>query len=150
MLRPAAIAGVEPTLLTPEEVSSRTRNSGLNANSWPSGEPIVLYQQQAMSQNGSIAMHAEYPAPTEADVDMLYPEPPEKSKKSSEDPLPSDISRGLYSPRAFLFLMLWYLFSAFTLFQNKYILTTLPGDPTMLSEYDYSQELYTGIYLYLI
>ncbi|KAH9514140.1 hypothetical protein Btru_030386 [Bulinus truncatus] len=39
---------------------------------------------------------------------------------------------GLFNPRAFTFLMLWYFFSACTLFLNKYILATLKSDPTLL------------------
>ncbi|KAL8620307.1 hypothetical protein ACOMHN_059907 [Nucella lapillus] len=39
---------------------------------------------------------------------------------------------GLRDPRAFTFLVLWYIFSAFTLFLNKYILTTLMGDAMLL------------------
>ncbi|CAL8090510.1 unnamed protein product [Orchesella dallaii] len=39
---------------------------------------------------------------------------------------------GLWNVRAFTFLILWYLFSGCTLFLNKYILTTLHGDPTFL------------------
>ncbi|XP_060587514.1 solute carrier family 35 member E2A-like [Ruditapes philippinarum] len=40
--------------------------------------------------------------------------------------------KGLMNPRAMTFLVLWYFFSFCTLFLNKYILTTLRGDPTML------------------
>ena len=40
--------------------------------------------------------------------------------------------KGLMNPRAMIFLILWYFFSFCTLFLNKYILTTLRGDPTML------------------
>jgi len=50
----------------------------------------------------------------------------------NEDPLPADASKGLFSARAFLFLVMWYIFSAFTLFLNKYILTIVHGDATML------------------
>ncbi|XP_076451424.1 solute carrier family 35 member E2A-like [Babylonia areolata] len=39
---------------------------------------------------------------------------------------------GLRDIRAFSFLVLWYIFSAFTLFLNKYILSTLRGDPMLL------------------
>lgn len=39
---------------------------------------------------------------------------------------------GLRDVRAFTFLVLWYIFSAFTLFLNKYILATLRGEPMML------------------
>ncbi|XP_067659277.1 solute carrier family 35 member E2A-like [Haliotis asinina] len=40
--------------------------------------------------------------------------------------------QGLLNIRAFLFLVLWYFFSFCTLFLNKYILSTLKGDPTLL------------------
>lgn len=43
-----------------------------------------------------------------------------------------DEKLGLLNIRAFFFLILWYIFSAFTLFLNKYILTTLKGDPAVL------------------
>ena len=36
--------------------------------------------------------------------------------------------------RAFTFLVLWYIFSAFTLFLNKYILSTMKGDPMLLGK----------------
>lgn len=39
---------------------------------------------------------------------------------------------GLLNVRAFLFLLLWYFFSFCTLFLNKYILSSLHGDPTLL------------------
>ncbi|XP_005099271.1 solute carrier family 35 member E2A [Aplysia californica] len=39
---------------------------------------------------------------------------------------------GLLNVRAFTFLILWYFFSACTLFLNKYILATLKSDPTLL------------------
>lgn len=41
---------------------------------------------------------------------------------------------GLYSCRAIVFLVLWYLFSGCTLFLNKYILSYLNGDPTVLGK----------------
>ncbi|VDI60119.1 solute carrier family 35, member E2 [Mytilus galloprovincialis] len=43
-----------------------------------------------------------------------------------------DEKLGLLNVRAFFFLILWYIFSAFTLFLNKYILTSLKGDPAVL------------------
>ncbi|XP_045162518.2 solute carrier family 35 member E2A-like [Mercenaria mercenaria] len=43
-----------------------------------------------------------------------------------------DTDKGLMNPRAMIFLVLWYFFSFCTLFLNKYILSTLRGDPTML------------------
>lgn len=41
---------------------------------------------------------------------------------------------GLFNVRAFIFLALWYLFSGCTLFLNKYILTYLNGNPTILGK----------------
>jgi len=43
-------------------------------------------------------------------------------------------NEGLKNPRALTFLILWYIFSGCTLFLNKYILTTLNGDPTFLGK----------------
>ena len=42
---------------------------------------------------------------------------------------------GLFNVRAFTFLLLWYFFSACTLFLNKYILATLKSDPTLLGKF---------------
>jgi len=42
--------------------------------------------------------------------------------------------KGLTDPRAMFFLVIWYFFSFCTLFLNKYILSTLSGDPTLLGE----------------
>lgn len=120
MLRPAAIAGVEPTIVLPEE---RLHIPGPTLRSHSHTPP------HDMSQNGGVKL-AEHHG-TE-DVDSLYPDPPKP--EYNDDPLPLDTHRGLFSPRAFFFLIFWYIFSAFTLFQNKYILSSLPGDPTMLSE----------------
>lgn len=39
---------------------------------------------------------------------------------------------GLLNIRAITFLLLWYIFSGCTLFLNKYILTYLNGNPTVL------------------
>lgn len=39
---------------------------------------------------------------------------------------------GLCNTRAIIFLLLWYIFSGCTLFLNKFILTYLKGDPTIL------------------
>lgn len=46
----------------------------------------------------------------------------------------SDENLGLWNPRAMIFLILWYFFSFCTLFLNKYILSTLRGDPTLLGK----------------
>ncbi|XP_050535909.1 solute carrier family 35 member E2A-like [Daktulosphaira vitifoliae] len=42
---------------------------------------------------------------------------------------------GLHSFRAIVFLVLWYFFSGCTLFLNKYILSYLNGDPTVLGAF---------------
>lgn len=44
-------------------------------------------------------------------------------------------SRGLCNFRAFFFLILWYIFSGCTLFLNKYILSYMNGDPTVLGKF---------------
>lgn len=42
--------------------------------------------------------------------------------------------QGLLNVRALFFLTLWYFFSGCTLFLNKYILTYMNGDPTLLGK----------------
>ncbi|XP_046741272.1 solute carrier family 35 member E2A-like [Diprion similis] len=56
----------------------------------------------------------------------------EKKKRGDEVILASDSKGGLFNPRAILFLTLWYVFSGCTLFLNKYILSYMEGDPTIL------------------
>lgn len=48
--------------------------------------------------------------------------------------LTGDTKGGLCNPRALLFLILWYVFSGCTLFLNKYILSYMEGDPTILGK----------------
>lgn len=48
--------------------------------------------------------------------------------------LTSDTRGGLFNPRALWFLTLWYFFSGCTLFLNKYILSYMEGDPTILGK----------------
>lgn len=48
------------------------------------------------------------------------------------DPLTLHQKKGLLNVRAIVFLLLWYIFSGCTLFLNKYILTYLNGNPTVL------------------
>jgi len=55
--------------------------------------------------------------------------PPQKNIR-----LRNNESKGLCNIRAFLFLVLWYIFSGCTLFLNKYILSYMHGDPTILGE----------------
>lgn len=58
-----------------------------------------------------------------------------------------DEKLGLLNIRAFFFLILWYIFSAFTLFLNKYILTTLKGDPAVLGTF-FSFNLYFSCFTF--
>lgn len=44
------------------------------------------------------------------------------------------MENGLHSFRAITFLVLWYFFSGCSLFMNKYILSYLNGDPTVLGK----------------
>lgn len=62
-----------------------------------------------------------------------------KSKESDGESSPQGMNMGdgLMNVRAFSFLILWYLFSGCTLFLNKYILTSLHGDPTFLGKFAY-------------
>ncbi|XP_064611452.1 solute carrier family 35 member E2A-like [Liolophura sinensis] len=55
----------------------------------------------------------------------------ERQSSSARDD-EGDHKQGLCNIRAIFFLILWYLFSACTLFLNKYILSTLKGEPTLL------------------
>ncbi|KAK3759117.1 hypothetical protein RRG08_040671 [Elysia crispata] len=61
-------------------------------------------------------------------VMMVNGKPPRSRKISVQD----KEKLGLFNVRAFTFLLLWYFFSACTLFLNKYILATLKSDPTLL------------------
>nr|CAD7256039.1 unnamed protein product [Timema shepardi] len=45
------------------------------------------------------------------------------------------VKEGLFNARAMFFLILWYLFSGCTLFLNKYILSYMKGDPTILGTF---------------
>jgi hypothetical protein len=62
----------------------------------------------------------------------------------------SGSGKGLWNLRAGLFLLLWYLFSACTLFLNKYILTTLRGDPTLLGTQSPDSNLSVLLFLAII
>ncbi|XP_067006640.1 solute carrier family 35 member E2A isoform X2 [Anabrus simplex] len=52
--------------------------------------------------------------------------------RNDDDVLPTDTKEGLFNCRAMFFLILWYFFSGCTLFLNKYILSYMKGDPTVL------------------
>lgn len=64
----------------------------------------------------------------------------QKEKNQKPEPLNNSLvaqpaKRGLRNIRAIIFLLLWYFFSGCTLFLNKYILTSLNGNPTVLGLY---------------
>lgn len=54
------------------------------------------------------------------------------SNKKENEQIITNNKTGLRNIRAIVFLLLWYIFSGCTLFLNKYILTYLNGNPTML------------------
>lgn len=58
----------------------------------------------------------------------------ENIKKHEETIVTSETMGGSFYPRAMLFLVLWYLISGCTLFLNKYILSYMEGNPTILGK----------------
>lgn len=84
----------------------------------------------------NIIMSVEPRSPVERDIIEMSLESVKKGgnqhivRKDDDDE-----KLGLLNIRAFFFLILWYIFSAFTLFLNKYILTTLKGDPAVLGTF---------------
>ncbi|KAG8505507.1 Solute carrier family 35 member E2A [Galemys pyrenaicus] len=74
--------------------------------------------------------HSERPAAARAEC------PPEESVLavtiSETTVIESDL--GVWSSRALLYLTLWFFFSFCTLFLNKYILSLLEGEPSMLGQ----------------
>jgi len=58
----------------------------------------------------------------------------EKKNHHIDEILPNNNKQGLLNVRALFFLVLWYFFSGCTLFLNKYILTYMNGDPTVLGK----------------
>ena len=56
--------------------------------------------------------------------------------------------KGLWNVRAAVFLILWYIFSGCTLFLNKYILTSLRGDPTLLGNLKHGLTFYTHLHAF--
>lgn len=56
----------------------------------------------------------------------------EKSSLSDSNSTDSDLKEPAINFRASLLLVLWYFFSFCTLFLNKYILSSMQGEPTLL------------------
>lgn len=50
---------------------------------------------------------------------------------------------GLNSPIAISLMILWYLFSAFNLFMNKYVISYLNGEPALLGTVQLVSIFYT-------
>nr|CAD7585580.1 unnamed protein product [Timema genevievae] len=66
------------------------------------------------------------------EVDQLYFDDRPRIMDNGDLPY---VKEGLFNARAMFFLILWYLFSGCTLFLNKYILSYMKGDPTILGEF---------------
>ncbi|KAB7497301.1 hypothetical protein Anas_05313, partial [Armadillidium nasatum] len=69
---------------------------------------------------------------TTLEKELLLEEPITMKDTSAHKSSSSILNQGLRNPRAVLFLILWYLFSAGTLFLNKYILSYQKADPYFL------------------
>lgn len=57
---------------------------------------------------------------------------PATRRSDGDDSISIGSKEGLLNVRAIFFLVLWYFFSGCTLFLNKYILSYMKGDPTVL------------------
>nr|CAD7432641.1 unnamed protein product [Timema monikensis] len=66
------------------------------------------------------------------EVDQLYFDDRPRIMDNGDIPY---VKEGLFNARAMFFLILWYLFSGCTLFLNKYILSYMKGDPTILGTF---------------
>lgn len=58
----------------------------------------------------------------------------ENIKKHEETAVTNEAMGSSFYPKAMLFLVLWYLISGCTLFLNKYILSYMEGNPTILGK----------------
>lgn len=56
---------------------------------------------------------------------------PFSSPRNSTTPSKKELT-GLNSPIAIFLMILWYMFSAFNLFMNKYVISYLNGEPALL------------------
>ncbi|XP_013384812.1 solute carrier family 35 member E2-like [Lingula anatina] len=110
--------------MTVEESRKRTASS---SEFYPEGgeeETLELYRERN-GGGGNHHHHVTHMSDMPSDL--------EKGGRLNKAHVVLEEKEGLFNPRAMLFLILWYLFSAGTLFLNKHILTTLKGDPTLLS-----------------
>lgn len=58
----------------------------------------------------------------------------ENIKKHEDTTLTNEVMDSSFYPKIMLFLLLWYLISGCTLFLNKYILSYMEGNPTILGK----------------
>ena len=63
-----------------------------------------------------------------------YPSRSKHKDSESNDSTKEPDKQGLRHPRAILFLTLWYIFSFVTLIMNKFVLSTLQGEPTLFGK----------------
>ncbi|XP_015586445.1 solute carrier family 35 member E2 isoform X2 [Cephus cinctus] len=85
--------------------------------------------------NHSIRINYTQSSKDAEEITMVFDNPLKQhdlKKREGEALLITDTKGGLFNPRALLFLILWYVFSGCTLFLNKYILSYMEGDPTIL------------------
>ncbi|KAA0194082.1 hypothetical protein HAZT_HAZT011562, partial [Hyalella azteca] len=71
-------------------------------------------------------------------------------KLDNSDVMMTIAIEGLQHPRAVAFLLLWYFFSAGTLFLNKYILTYLSFNPYLMCEFKLGTILFGLVALYYV
>ena len=81
---------------------------------------------------------------TTTDQDLLWTGPKLKESTSTDNMAKLNkveakpaTSVGVFSPHVLLVIVLWYIVSFIVLVLNKHILTTLKGDPVVLSKYKY-------------
>ena len=85
--------------------------------------------------DGHSAHYMQVSLDTDDLATKAYMETTGAGRRRGETILASDNKGGLANPRALLFLTLWYIFSGCTLFLNKYILSYMEGDPTILGNH---------------
>ena len=125
-----------PTIRSPR-YSPYAMSSPHHTNNHVAQPLVIANGPSSLTEASSVHRyhHHDHHEEEKFDLEKTYPSRPRTKSENNDDPTPADAAKGLLSCRAFTFLILWYIFSALTLFLNKYILDTLKGDPTMLSKY---------------
>lgn len=88
---------------------------------------MVTEDVNVSSKNERYSSHLGSPSPSKGDLPVLP-----VTLSEDENFFPDDAKEGLFNVRAFTLLLLWYFFSFCTLFLNKFILSSLQGEPTLL------------------